>query len=253
MHLDHVACRPGMGRDDRHLTPGDPVQQRRLAGIERAGDRNDSDLPQSLSPRPSPKVLDFPPAKRLTIERSHRDHRRHIGLVREVDPGFGQRHGLDQPRRQSSAPIAQQPLQFAHRLATLRLGIGMDQIRQPFDRGQVELAVLKGPPGKFTCLGRPQPRQPRSAAKARRPPPGPRAVAARQRLRRSRCSVPQKKAPAPGRSAARPRPATAPVSPFAASAFFRRGMSAPTGPAVPETRTMAIAVGGRPDESAKMV
>ncbi len=49
MHLDHVARGAGIGRDDRRLAPGDPVEQRRLAGIGRTGDRHHQAVAQSLA------------------------------------------------------------------------------------------------------------------------------------------------------------------------------------------------------------
>ena len=60
-------------------------------------------------------------------------------------------------------------------------------------------------------------------------------------------------APPHRRSAAGWHRAAAAASPFAAAAFCRPARSAPVRPAARDTRTMAIALGGRPDDSAKMV
>ena len=49
MHLDHVARRPGVGRHDRGLTPRQAIEQARLAGVRRAGDRHRQPLAQPLA------------------------------------------------------------------------------------------------------------------------------------------------------------------------------------------------------------
>ena len=45
-----------------------------------------------------------------------------------------------------------------HRLAPLHLGLGIDEVGEPFDRTEVHLVVEKGPTGKLAGLRRPAPR-----------------------------------------------------------------------------------------------
>ena len=100
---------------------------------------------------------------------------RHIGLVGKIDPRLDQRQRLDQPRAPALGAVAEQALQLPKRLPALRLGFGADQIGQPLDRGEIELAVLEGAAGELARLGRPQARRcapsaPSIAAMTARPP-----------------------------------------------------------------------------------
>ena len=49
MHLDHVARRPRHRRHDGDLALGDPVEQRRLAGVRRPGNRHHQPVAQPLA------------------------------------------------------------------------------------------------------------------------------------------------------------------------------------------------------------
>ena len=53
MHLDDVARRARIGRNNRRLATGKPIEQGRLAGIRRAGDSDDKTIPQPLAAPPS--------------------------------------------------------------------------------------------------------------------------------------------------------------------------------------------------------
>ena len=50
LHLDDVARGAGMRRDDRGLAPREVIQQRRLAGIRRTGDRDHQPFAQPFTP-----------------------------------------------------------------------------------------------------------------------------------------------------------------------------------------------------------
>ena len=89
-------------------------------------------------------------------ERLRGDVARDIGLVGKIDAGFGQRLRLDQALAPVFGAIAEQTLQLAQRLAALRIGVGVDQIGEAFDRGEVELAVLERAAGELAGLGQPQ-------------------------------------------------------------------------------------------------
>ena len=92
----------------------------------------------------------------------------YIRLVGEIDPGLDQRQRLDQLLPPGLGTIAEQSLQLPHRLPALRLRVGIDQIGQPFDCGQVELAVLEGAAGEFPRLRRPHSWHPRQRLEYRR-------------------------------------------------------------------------------------
>ena len=188
------------------------------------------------------------------LRKRRRDQfRRHIALVGKIDAGLDQRRSLDDLRAPVARAVAEQALQLAQRLAALPVGVGMDQIVETFGLGEVELAVLERAAGKFAGLGRPHifasPTAPRTA------PPAPRVRHGREirrHPRRSRWPAPETRAPPRRRSAvgriAQQRPRRHPGRRnFAGQRGQRRaGLG-------PETRTMAIALGGRPDDRAKIV
>ena len=60
--------------------------------------------------------------------------------------------GLDQPSPPVLVDGAQLALELTPRLAALGLGFGVDEIGEPFRRGELQLAVLKRPAGKFPRL-----------------------------------------------------------------------------------------------------
>ena len=59
-------------------------------------------------------------------------------------------------RRQSSARLPSRPCSCRKRLAALRIGVGVDQIGETFDGGEVELAVLERAARELAGLGRAQ-------------------------------------------------------------------------------------------------
>src|SRR5262249_33068868 len=48
----------------------------------------------------------------------------------------------------------QRPAKLSERLATLRLGVGCDEIAESFDGGEIELAIQERAPGELTGLRR---------------------------------------------------------------------------------------------------
>ncbi len=56
--------------------------------------------------------------------------------------------------RQRFGTLAQKALELPQRLAPLHLGLGINEICETFDLGEIELAVLKTAPREFAGLGR---------------------------------------------------------------------------------------------------
>ena len=67
--------------------------------------------------------------------------------------------GLDQACPPALVDGAELALELTPRLAALGLGFGVDEIGEPFGRGELELAVLEGAAGKFPRLRQTQPLQ----------------------------------------------------------------------------------------------
>ena len=205
------------------------LSKRRLAGIRRPRDRDHQPVAQPLAARGAgQRCCNLAAASsRSNVERrrrpdppAHRPRRRNRSAPRPAPA----------PRSaacaSASARSPSRPLSCRIRLAPLRLGLGVDQVGQALDRGEVELAVLERAAGELARLRRPQALDARRAPRApRRSPRGRRAAAARRRPRRSRCAAPETTAPAPRRSPRRsPDRARAPAPPCAAPAL---GRSAP--------------------------
>ena len=132
------------------------VEQGRFA---RVGGADDGDLDPVTQPLASVAVVE--------MGGDLADQRRNPGLHRpegaagaiflgEIDLGLGM--GLDP--HQTGTPIlverAQPAFHLTQRLATLGFGLGVDQVGQALDLGQVEFAVIEGAAGEFAGLRRPQ-------------------------------------------------------------------------------------------------
>ena len=180
---------------------------------------------------------------------------RHVAFVGEVDGGFDLRQRLDRARAPGFGAVAEQAAHLLERLPALRLGLGVDQVGQRLDLGEVELAVLEGAPGELARLRQPQPRDPAERRQHRRDHG---AAAMQLKLGHvlaglaARAGKPERQrlvdrlAGWRGRARSRAPPCAAPA----------RGRSAPRarrGRAARRCRTTAIAAGGRPEERAKMV
>ena len=91
MHLDDVPRGARDRRHDRRLAPGDPVQQCRLAGVRRTGNRHHQTVAQPLAARGARQRLgDFVAQLLRSIERRRNQILRHIGLVGKIDPRLDQ-------------------------------------------------------------------------------------------------------------------------------------------------------------------
>ena len=74
---------------------------------------------------------------------------------------------LDQPLAPGFGLLAERALHLPERLPPLAFGLGVDQVGQALDGGQIELAVLKRAPGELARLGRPQAVEPAQRGKGR--------------------------------------------------------------------------------------
>ena len=84
-----------------------------------------------------------------------RDVGRHVAFVGEVEPGLDQRLRAEQLRAPAFVELPQRAFRLRQRLTPLRLGLGIDQIGQTFDLGEIELAVLERAAGELAGLGKP--------------------------------------------------------------------------------------------------
>ena len=254
MHLDHVARGAGMRRDDRDVAARELVDQRRLADVGRTGNRNNKSIAQAFALALRSKDFFDLAQQRPDLRQRRRDQfGRDIALVGKIDAGFDQRGSLDDPRAPIARSVAEHALQLTQRLAALPVGVGMDQIVEAFGFGEIELAVFESAAGKFARLGRPHIFKSRQRREQRSEH---RASAMNMKLgdvfagRAGRSRKPQ-------HHRVIDRPLAYIVQQRAGGRPRRRHFSGERGQRRrglgPETRTMAIALGGRPDDRAKMV
>ncbi len=157
MHLNHVARGPGVGRHDRRLALGQPIEQRRLAGVWGSCDRHHQAFAQSFA---AATVGQRRGNFRLQFARNYQRRRqqivRHIGLVGKIDAGLDQRQRLDQPLPPGFRAAAEQAFHLAERLPALPLRLRHHQVGETFHRGEIELAVLEGAAGELARFRHPQ-------------------------------------------------------------------------------------------------
>ena len=78
-----------------------------------------------------------------------------IGLIGEVDRCLDQSGNLNQVRPPAVVKLRQRPARLTERLAALSLGFRVNEVGQPLDLRQIDLAVLERAAGEFTGLRRP--------------------------------------------------------------------------------------------------
>ena len=243
-----------MGRHDRRRTPGQAIEDARFSNIHRPGNGNHRAVPQPLAATP---VIEQRPdfSVQLCCNRHGRRHQvmGHVALVGKIDDRLHQREGRDQPGPPFLGPLTQEARKLPECLAPLGLGLRPDQIGEPFNPGEVELAVLEGAAGEFAGFGGPQFGSPAERFQHRR-----HHGTAAMKVEfggilagfAARAGKPQHQRIVDRLAIG--GIATAPASPGAvpasAAPASERGASLR-----PATRTTAIAAGSRPDDSAKMV
>ena len=108
MHLDDVARGARLLRDDRHVAPGERVEQARLAGIGRAGDDDAEAVAQALAAVPSARWRAIDSRSALDDGAGlDRDVGRHVAFVGEVEPGLDQRLRAEQLRAPALVELPQ--------------------------------------------------------------------------------------------------------------------------------------------------
>ena len=79
-------------------------------------------------------------------------------LFGKIEIGFQAGKGLYQPLAPAFVDRAELAIELAQRLAALRFGFRINQIRQPLDGGEIELVVLERAARKLPGLGEPEAR-----------------------------------------------------------------------------------------------
>ncbi len=78
-------------------------------------------------------------------------------LVREIDERLEERQGPDQVRAPPIIKLRQHARRLTQRLHPLCVRLGIDEICEPLDLGEIEFPVLESPPCEFSGLGFPHP------------------------------------------------------------------------------------------------
>ena len=234
MHLDRVAR--GAGDRPRRWPPrAAPSALRRLDFPALGGPCDDDLYAGRARARAAWPCDDLGRERRRAPARSPRAPARAVPLsastssVKSIAVSAFRRR-RDQRRAPRRRRIADHAGQLPLRLAALHLRLGVDEIGETLDLGEVELAVEEGAAGELAGLGErstPAVRCEHIAAPWRRPP-GCRAGAVRRRPRRARSSLPRTPGRARDRGSRRsPGRAAAPTSRRAARAHARPARPAP--------------------------
>ena len=148
-----VARRPGNGRHDGQVLPGEAVEQARLADVRLAGENDvQSGAQQAALLRPLERVRERrtqplePTARISTVERVDL-------LLREVERRLDERAQLDQLIDEVSDRGRELALKAAHRAARRGLGGRLDDVRDRLGLCEIELVVEERPPGELARLG----------------------------------------------------------------------------------------------------
>ena len=156
MNLDDVARGAGLLRHDRHVALGERVQQARLAGIGRTGDHDPQPVAQPLAAPLGEMARDRRAQSRDDGVGLEADIGDHVALVGEIESGLDQRLRAQQLVAPAFVERAQRTLRLGERLTALRLGLGLHEIGQAFDLGEIELAVLERAARELAGLGEPR-------------------------------------------------------------------------------------------------
>ena len=145
-------------RGQRRLAPCQHVEQSGFTGVRRTHDGDLEAIAQAFGRNRTPYFI-------LQVRQQAMDQIAHLGphvdrhiLIGEVDGRFDQRSRPHHTLAPTRGTLTHGPGQNTKRLPPLRLGLGVDQIRQTFDLRQIEAAILKGAAGEFAGYGHPQTR-----------------------------------------------------------------------------------------------
>ena len=155
MDFDRIARRSCDLRDNGDVAAGQSVHQRRFAGVRRPGDDDYDALADALAGVAGRKLgferLEYRPHQRTDAAAWRL---RHVAFVGKIDFGLTQRGGLKQRGAPPLRLAAEASLHLAQRLAALPFGLGLDQIAEPLDLDEINLAVEQRAAREFAGLGR---------------------------------------------------------------------------------------------------
>ena len=152
--LDRIPRRAGSGRHDRRILAGQRVHQRRLSGIGRAGEHDGEPLAEfgdadAAVERRADALARFVDAG-LELAVGEIVGVFDVGEIEQSVDGGG---GLQEAFPDRVGLAAQRAAGDPHRLAALRRSLGVDEVGETLDLGQIELAVLEGAEREFAGLG----------------------------------------------------------------------------------------------------
>ncbi len=130
MHLDDVARRACIGRNNCNIAPGQAAfinVDLPTLGAPAIATTSPSRR-RSLRPAHGQHIFDFGKQMFHPLLRGSDEIVRYVTLVREIDGRFDQRRRLDDLLTPIARMITQQPFQLPKRLAPLPIGIRVDQI-----------------------------------------------------------------------------------------------------------------------------
>ena len=169
MHLDDVARGARLLRHDGHVALGERIQQRRLAGIGRSGDDDAEAVAQALAARGrrdgarSRRASFATMASALTATSVATSP-----SSAKSSPASTSACAREQLRRASPRRACRSDaFRLRQRLTPLRLGLGIDEIGEALDLGEIELAVLEGAARELAGLGEPHAGERRAAHRSR--------------------------------------------------------------------------------------
>ena len=154
---DDVACRSGLRRHNGHRTAGKPVQKRRLAGIDRAGEADGDTAADTLA---LPAIVKDGFDRRREIPRFGADPRQQLDrqlLIGEIDQRLEIRRQRHQRRTPGLDGTVKRAVTLAPGLKALAVCLGVDQIGKRLGTEEVDLAVGEHALRELAGSGRPKP------------------------------------------------------------------------------------------------
>ena len=244
-----------MRRDDRDLATRQLIHQRRLADIRRTRNRDHEAIAQTFARPCAASTSVISPSSALIFSSAGAINSAGTSPSSEKSmPASISAGRLDDLRAPVARAVAEQTFQLTQRLAALPIGVGVDEIVETFGLGEIELAVLERAARELAgSAGTRHFQSPTAPRRATRAPRVRHGRETRRRPRRSRWPVRETRAPPHRRSAGRSASRSSTRVAIRGAGIFPASCLSAAPDCGPDTRTMAIALGGRPDDRAKMV
>jgi len=153
-HLDMIARGPRHSGNDRALLSGYCIDKAGLSCVRRTCDHHAHAVLQGLDPRPLQPLAELA-GKQRAIAQQGGINRFVIFVI--VDRAFGPGRQGKQPLLPRGDLLPETPLRQDKRRLALRLGLGLDEVREAFSFGQVDPAVLECAAGELAGLRLSQP------------------------------------------------------------------------------------------------